>query len=111
MLYSAYREIRNGATRKAYDGMEGSYSEREGPRLRYRDPRCCDPGRRYRTGAIWAASLLLEHAGHTTARARVLGALEEAIASGVKTPDLGGTASTAEVTEAVIGRLSEAPGE
>ena len=62
-------------------------------------------------GAIWAASLLLEHAGYTTAGARVLGALEEAIASGVKTPDLGGTASTAEVTEAVIGRLSEAPGE
>ncbi len=62
-------------------------------------------------GAIWAAALLLEHAGHATAGKRVLDALEEAIASGAKTPDLGGTAATGEVTEAVIGRLSGAPGE
>jgi tartrate dehydrogenase/decarboxylase / D-malate dehydrogenase len=60
-------------------------------------------------GAIWAASLLLEHAGHDKAGRRVLGALEEALASGARTPDLGGTASTEEVTEAVIERL-DAPG-
>ena len=61
-------------------------------------------------GAIWAASLLLEHAGHATAGERILDALEEAIASGAKTPDLGGTATTKEVTEAVINRLAGAPG-
>jgi isocitrate/isopropylmalate dehydrogenase len=35
----------------------------------------------------------------------VLSALEETLASGTKTRDLGGSASTAEMTEAVIERL------
>jgi tartrate dehydrogenase/decarboxylase/D-malate dehydrogenase len=61
-------------------------------------------------GAIWAASLLLEHAGHENAGRRVLAALEEALASGARTPDLGGSASTEEVTEAVISHL-EPPDE
>ncbi|MDP8950074.1 MAG: tartrate dehydrogenase, partial [Actinomycetota bacterium] len=36
---------------------------------------------------------------------RVLDALEETLASGVKTRDLGGSATTEEVTEAVIEHL------
>jgi len=60
-------------------------------------------------GAIWAASMLLEHAGHDNAGRRVLAALEEALAGGARTPDLGGSASTEEVTEAVIRGL-DAPG-
>ena len=56
-------------------------------------------------GAIWAGALLLDHAGYPEAGARVLTALEETLASGTKTRDLGGTASTDEVTDAVVHRL------
>jgi tartrate dehydrogenase/decarboxylase/D-malate dehydrogenase len=56
-------------------------------------------------GAIWAGALLLEHTGYPDASERVLHALEDTLASGVKTRDLGGSATTAEVTEAVIERL------
>jgi tartrate dehydrogenase/decarboxylase/D-malate dehydrogenase len=56
-------------------------------------------------GAIWAGALLLEHAGYPDTSARVLHALEDTLASGVKTRDLGGSATTEEVTEAVIEHL------
>jgi tartrate dehydrogenase/decarboxylase/D-malate dehydrogenase len=56
-------------------------------------------------GAIWAGALMLEHLGHPELGERVLSALEETLASGTKTRDLGGSASTAEMTEAVIERL------
>src|SRR5215203_723722 len=56
-------------------------------------------------GAIWAGSLMLEHLGYPELGERVLSALEETLASGTKTRDLGGSASTADVTEAVIERL------
>jgi tartrate dehydrogenase/decarboxylase/D-malate dehydrogenase len=56
-------------------------------------------------GAIWAAALMLEHLGHTQAAQRLLQALEDAIASGVRTRDLGGSANTAAMTDAVIARL------
>ncbi len=57
------------------------------------------------SGAIWAGALLLEHAGYTETGGRVLDALEETLASGTRTRDLGGSATTEDVTEAVIGRL------
>jgi tartrate dehydrogenase/decarboxylase/D-malate dehydrogenase len=56
-------------------------------------------------GAIWAGALMLEHAGYPDAGARVLTALEETLASGTKTRDLGGTASTDEMADAVTERL------
>jgi len=58
-------------------------------------------------GAIWAASLMLEHLGHAAAAERVLRALEATIASGVRTGDLGGTARTREMTDAVIRHLRD----
>src|SRR5215204_5815740 len=57
------------------------------------------------SGAIWAGTLLLEHAGYPEAGERMLAALEETLAGGTRTSDLGGSASTEEVTEAVIERL------
>ncbi|WP_143526759.1 tartrate dehydrogenase [Rubrobacter xylanophilus] len=57
------------------------------------------------SGAIWAASLMLEHLGHEAAAARVLVALEETLAEGVKTRDLGGEAGTEEFTDEVVRRL------
>src|SRR5215212_2679517 len=41
------------------------------------------------SGAIWAGAMMLEHAGFPDAGARILAALEETLASGTKTRDLG----------------------
>lgn len=57
------------------------------------------------SGAIWAASLMLEHLGHPQAGQRLLQALEDALASGVRTRDLGGEANTEQTTDAVIAML------
>jgi len=57
------------------------------------------------SGAIWAGALLLDHLGYPEAGERVLNTLEDILASGTKTRDLGGSATTEEVTEAVIERL------
>ena len=57
-------------------------------------------------GAVWAGAMLLDHVGDSQAAERVLAALEATLASGVKTRDLGGLATTVEVTDAVVERLS-----
>ena len=56
-------------------------------------------------GAIWAGAMMLDHAGFPDAGARILSALEETLASGTKTSDLGGTATTDEMADAVVQRL------
>jgi tartrate dehydrogenase/decarboxylase / D-malate dehydrogenase len=54
-------------------------------------------------GAVWSAALMLDHLGHPDAAADVVAAMERALAEpGTRTADLGGTASTAEVTEALV---------
>ena len=54
---------------------------------------------------FWTASMMLEHLGEADAAARLLAAVERVTASGVMTPDIGGTATTAEVTDAVCDAL------
>jgi tartrate dehydrogenase/decarboxylase/D-malate dehydrogenase len=56
-------------------------------------------------GAIWSAALMLEHLGLPDQSARVMAAIEATTASGVLTPDLGGTASTRDVTDAILSNL------
>jgi tartrate dehydrogenase/decarboxylase/D-malate dehydrogenase len=56
-------------------------------------------------GALWSASLLLDDLGEREAAARLLAALESACREGVRTRDVGGTASTAEVGDAVVERI------
>jgi tartrate dehydrogenase/decarboxylase/D-malate dehydrogenase len=56
-------------------------------------------------GTFWTAVLMLEHLGETASAARLMAAIEAVTASGVVTPDLGGTANTAAVTRAVCERL------
>ena len=58
-------------------------------------------------GAIWSASLMLEHLGETVAGARLLAAIEAVCRDGPRTRDLGGTASTADVGDAVARRIGE----
>lgn len=57
-------------------------------------------------GAIWSASMMLDHLGHPEAGAEVLGAVTGVLAhSSVRTRDLGGTASTEAFTRAVLEHL------
>ena len=56
-------------------------------------------------GAIWSASLMLDHLGEPAAAKRLMDAIEAVCRDGVLTRDLGGTASTVEVGDAVAGRL------
>jgi tartrate dehydrogenase/decarboxylase / D-malate dehydrogenase len=58
-------------------------------------------------GAIWAGALMLDHMGYPDAGKRVLSALELTLESGTKTRDLGGTASTDEMTDAVVQRIGD----
>jgi len=58
-------------------------------------------------GAIWAGAMMLDHAGYPDAGARILAALEETLASGTKTRDLGGSATTVEMADAVAQRLGD----
>jgi tartrate dehydrogenase/decarboxylase / D-malate dehydrogenase len=59
------------------------------------------------SGAIWAGAMMLDHAGFPEAGARILAALEETLASGTKTRDLGGTATTDEMADAVVQSLRD----
>jgi tartrate dehydrogenase/decarboxylase/D-malate dehydrogenase len=52
-------------------------------------------------GAIWSASLMLDQLGESDAAARLLRALETVCRVGPRTRDIGGTASTSEVGDAV----------
>ncbi|MBT4907815.1 MAG: tartrate dehydrogenase, partial [Rhodospirillaceae bacterium] len=54
-------------------------------------------------GSFWTASMMLEHLGEPKAAARLMAAIERVTAAGeVMARDLGGTATTVEVTAAVI---------
>ena len=56
-------------------------------------------------GAIWSASLMLEHLAEPAAARALLTALEAVCREGPRTRDLGGSAGTAEVGEAVAAQL------
>jgi len=57
-------------------------------------------------GAIWAGALMLDHLGHSDLHDRIVGAIERVVASGKsRTADLGGTAKTQELAEAVASEI------
>lgn len=56
-------------------------------------------------GAFWTAVIMLEHLGETTLAKRLMTAIEEVVASGLHAPDLGGSATTREITDAVCERV------
>ena len=51
---------------------------------------------------FWTACQMLDHLGEADASTRLMKAVEEVCAAGIMTPDVGGDATTAEVTDAVI---------
>ncbi len=50
---------------------------------------------------FWTAAQMLEHLGEPQAAARLMAAVEKVSEDGIMTPDIGGTATTQEVTDAV----------
>jgi tartrate dehydrogenase/decarboxylase/D-malate dehydrogenase len=56
-------------------------------------------------GAIWSAVLMLEYLGEGDAAAALMAALEDVCREGPRTRDVGGTATTREVGQAVSARL------
>ena len=58
-------------------------------------------------GTFWCGSMMLEHLGEKAAAARLMRAIERVMAdSSLHTPDLGGTATTKQVTAAVCAALA-----
>lgn len=56
-------------------------------------------------GQIWTGKMMLDHFGERELGKLLLDTIEDVLQSGVKTRDIGGTASTAEVTDQIINRL------
>ncbi|KRB87839.1 tartrate dehydrogenase [Noviherbaspirillum sp. Root189] len=55
---------------------------------------------------FWTAAMMLEHLGEQEAARALMKAIEQVTASGIHTPDLGGSATTADVTRAVCERIN-----
>ena len=57
-------------------------------------------------GQIWAGAMMLEHLGYQDGHDLIVDAIERVlVASGPKTPDLGGTATTGELGAAIVAAL------
>ncbi len=54
---------------------------------------------------IWTAKLMLDHLGYQEEGQWIMDAIEKTLTAGIKTPDLGGSATTRSVTDAVLERL------
>lgn len=59
-------------------------------------------------GSFWSVVLMLDHLGETASATRLMAAIESVTAQGVLTPDLGGVATTRQVTEATISAIRRA---
>ncbi|MCT8140196.1 tartrate dehydrogenase [Anaerobacillus sp. CMMVII] len=58
-------------------------------------------------GQIWTGKMMLDFLGYNEIGSLILAAVEDTLESGIKTGDLGGTATTEEVTNAVIKNLKK----
>mgnify|MGYP002632863968 CR=1 FL=1 len=57
-------------------------------------------------GEIWSAAMMLDHLGQAEAAADIVGAIERVIRdSDIKTPDMGGKASTTDLGDAIVAAL------
>ena len=54
---------------------------------------------------IWSAALMLQFLGEQAAHDAILRAIEQVLAAGPRTPDLGGTASTVQMGQAIAARI------
>ena len=58
-------------------------------------------------GAIWSAALMLEHLGEADGAQRMIAAIEAVCREGTRTRDLGGSATTSDVGDAVASRVRD----
>lgn len=59
-------------------------------------------------GAIWAGAMMLDHLGERVAHDRIVAAIGRVFAEGhMRTPDLGGHATTAQVASAISQAVTE----
>lgn len=58
-------------------------------------------------GQIWTAKMMLDHFGEEELGSVLLDVIESVTNDGILTPDIGGTASTSDVTTAIIQRIRE----
>lgn len=58
-------------------------------------------------GQLWAAAMMLEHLGQPAASAALITAFETTMASGTRTADLGGSATTTQFSAAVLDQLHD----
>jgi tartrate dehydrogenase/decarboxylase / D-malate dehydrogenase len=56
-------------------------------------------------GQIWTGKMMLDHFGENELGEKLLDVIEDVTADGIKTPDIGGKATTKEVTEEICRRL------
>lgn len=56
-------------------------------------------------GQIWSGAMMLDHLGFSDAASDLVAAFEAVLLSGIRTPDLGGDASTSLVTSEIVARL------
>jgi tartrate dehydrogenase/decarboxylase / D-malate dehydrogenase len=56
-------------------------------------------------GQMWAGAMMLEHLEEAAAARLLIAAFEDTLAGGIRTADLGGTATTAEFTAAVLDQI------
>ncbi|HKB83566.1 MAG TPA: tartrate dehydrogenase [Burkholderiales bacterium] len=61
-------------------------------------------------GTFWTAVMMLQHLGEPGAATRLMGAIEHVTGLRVFTPDLGGRATTAQITEALCKAIDTSPG-
>jgi len=73
-------------------------------------PDIAGQGRANPLGAMWSASMMLDHLGHPEAGAELLDVAFGTLAGGVSTGDLGGTATTDEFTRAALDRVGAGAG-
>lgn len=58
-------------------------------------------------GTLWAVAMMLEHLGEAQAAERLMDAISSVLQAGkIRTPDIGGTSTTTEVTDAVLQALA-----
>jgi tartrate dehydrogenase/decarboxylase/D-malate dehydrogenase len=60
-------------------------------------------------GQIWTSKLLLDFFGMNDVGEELIAAIRSAVRDGIVTPDLGGTASTVQVTDSILERLHNHP--
>lgn len=57
--------------------------------------------------SFWTAAQMLDHLGESAAAERLMAAVEQVSAAGIMTPDVGGSANTLDVTDAVVRAILE----